>query len=40
MKSMRLVIREADQDWSGLVTYGQTNRAMAGLNADPDTLGE
>ena len=40
MKLMRLVIREADQDWSGLVTYGQSERAIAGLNADPETLGE
>jgi hypothetical protein len=40
MKSVRLVIREADQDWSGLVTRGQAERATAALNADPDTLSE
>ena len=40
MKTMRLLIRELDQDWTGLVTYGQSERAIAGLNADPETLGE
>lgn len=40
MKTMRLLVRELDQDWSGLVTWGQAERAMAALNADPDTLSE
>jgi hypothetical protein len=40
MKTMRLLVRELDQDWTGLVTYGQSERAIAGLNADPETLSE
>lgn len=40
MTSVRLVIREVDQDWSGLVTQSQVERATAALNADPETFGE
>jgi hypothetical protein len=40
MKTMRLLVRELDQDWTGLVTYGQAERAIAGLNADPEALSE
>src|SRR5579871_372557 len=40
MSEVRLVIREADRDWSGTVHGGAADRAIAALSADPVTLVE
>ncbi|MFL5331002.1 MAG: hypothetical protein ACJ8C4_19095 [Gemmataceae bacterium] len=40
MSEVRLVIREADRDWSGTIHGGSADRAIAGLSADPTTLAE
>jgi hypothetical protein len=40
MSGVRLVIREAEQDWSGTIHGSWAERAIAALSADPTTLGE
>ena len=40
MSEVRLVVREADHDWSGTVHGSCADRAIAALSADPATLAE
>lgn len=40
MSEVRLIIREANQDWSGNVHGSSADRAIAALSADPITLAE
>lgn len=40
MSEVRLVIREAERDWSGTVHGSVADRAIAALSADPVTLAE
>jgi len=40
MSEVRLVVREADRDWSGTIHGGWADRAIAALSADPMTLTE
>lgn len=40
MSKLRLVVREADRDWSGTVDAADADRAIAALSADPTTLAE
>ena len=40
MSEVRLVIREADHDWSGTMHGSLADRAIAALSADPVTLAE
>jgi hypothetical protein len=40
MSDVRLVIREADRDWSGTIHGSVADRAIAALSADPMTLAE
>ena len=40
MSEVRLVVREADEDWSGTVHGSTAMRAIAALSADPVTLDE
>jgi hypothetical protein len=35
MSEVRLVIREAEQDWSGIVHGSEADHAIAALSADP-----
>ena len=40
MSEIRLIIREAEADWSGIVHGGSGDLAIAALSADPVTLKE
>jgi hypothetical protein len=40
MSEVRLVVREADRDWSGTIHGSCADRAIAALSADPVTLDE
>lgn len=40
MSEVRLVVREADRDWSGTIHGSDADRAIAALSADPITLEE
>jgi hypothetical protein len=40
MSEVRLMIREADRDWSGTIHASSADRAIAALSADPLTLAE
>jgi hypothetical protein len=40
MSEVRLIVREADRDWSGTVHGSDADRAIAALSADPVTLEE
>ena len=40
MSEVRLVVREADCDWSGTLHASVADRAIAALSADPTTLAE
>jgi hypothetical protein len=40
MSEVRLVVREAECDWSGTIPGSIADRAVAALSADPVTLGE
>ena len=40
MSEVRLVVREADRDWSGTIHGSCADRAVAALSADPATLEE
>ncbi len=40
MSEVRLVVREAGQDWSGTIHGSSADRAIAALSADPVTLAE
>lgn len=40
MSEVRLVVREADQDWSGTIHGSCADRAIAALSADPVTMDE
>jgi hypothetical protein len=40
MSEVRLVVREADRDWSGTMHGSDADRAIAALSADPVTLEE
>jgi len=40
MSQIRLVVREATNDWSGTLHYSEADQAIAALSADPVTLTE
>src|SRR5437588_7150518 len=40
MSEVRLVVREAERDWSGTIHGSCADRAVAALSADPVTLDE
>jgi hypothetical protein len=40
MSEVRLVVREAERDWSGTIHGSSADRAIAALSADPVTLAE
>lgn len=40
MSEVRLVVREAERDWSGVLHAGCADRAIAALSADPTSLEE
>lgn len=40
MSEVRLIVREAEQDWSGNVHGSLAERAIAALSAEPTTIGE
>ena len=40
MSEVRLIVREAGHDWSGIVHGSSADRAIAALSADPVTLAE